>query len=131
MYVCKYTIYRRNNNDTSTIENSSLCYFAGRSVMLEQPRKAGTKVLSHMLASHGGEIYLHTLMATRSSLEDPPSISEGCGGRVTDYRISVCRSGRWYASCFQRPEIFHAVFLTNSLYLADSMSIHQQTTHVM
>lgn len=24
----------------------------------------------------------------RSVLEDPPSISEGCGGRVTDYRIT-------------------------------------------
>ena len=22
-------------------------------------------------------------------MEDPPSISEGCGGRVTDYRINV------------------------------------------
>lgn len=27
-------------------------------------------------------------IATRSVLEDPPSISEGCGGRVTDYRIT-------------------------------------------
>ncbi|XP_038061672.1 integrator complex subunit 13-like isoform X2 [Patiria miniata] len=60
----------------------------GRQVMLEQPRKSGTKVISHMLASHGGEIFLHCLTTARSSLEDPPSISEGCGGRVTDYRIT-------------------------------------------
>ncbi|XP_071784159.1 integrator complex subunit 13-like [Asterias amurensis] len=60
----------------------------GRQVMLEQPRKVGSKVISHMLASHGGEIFLHCLATSRSSLEDPPSISEGCGGRVTDYRIT-------------------------------------------
>ncbi|XP_022105376.1 integrator complex subunit 13-like [Acanthaster planci] len=60
----------------------------GRQVMLEQPRKSGTKVISHMLASHGGEIFLHCLATARSPLEDPPSISEGCGGRVTDYRIN-------------------------------------------
>lgn len=39
--------------------------------------------------SHGGEIFLHVLSSSRSILEDPPSISEGCGGRVTDYRITV------------------------------------------
>lgn len=57
--------------------------------MLEQPRKTGTKVISHMLASHGGEIFIHAINTCRSILEDPPSISEGCGGRVTDYRITV------------------------------------------
>lgn len=61
----------------------------GRAVMLEQPRKSGTKVISHMLASHGGEIFIHAINTARSLLEDPPSISEGCGGRVTDYRINV------------------------------------------
>lgn len=65
---------------------------AGRSVLLEQPRKAGSKVISHMLSCHGGEIFLHMLNSTRSTLEDPPSISEGCGGRVTDYRITVSLS---------------------------------------
>ena len=40
-----------------------------------------------MLTSHGGEIFIHTLNISRSILEDPPSISEGPGGRVTDYRI--------------------------------------------
>ena len=61
----------------------------GRSVMLEQPRKTANKVISHMLTSHGGEIYIHILMTSRSILEDPPSISEGSGGRITDYRINV------------------------------------------
>ncbi|XP_018326429.1 integrator complex subunit 13 isoform X2 [Agrilus planipennis] len=60
----------------------------GRSVMLEMPRKAGGKISSHLLASHGGEIFIHTLCTARSVLEDPPSISEGVGGRVTDYRIT-------------------------------------------
>lgn len=58
-------------------------------MLLEQPRKSGSKVISHMLSSHGGEIFLHVLSSSRSILEDPPSISEGCGGRVTDYRITV------------------------------------------
>lgn len=57
--------------------------------MLEMPRKAGGKMISHLLAAHGGEIFIHTLVTARSVLEDPPSISEGCGGRVTDYRITV------------------------------------------
>jgi len=57
--------------------------------MLEQPRKGGVRILSHMLTSHGGEIYIHTLATCRSILEDPPSISEGVGGRLTDYRIGV------------------------------------------
>ena len=82
---------------------------AGRSVMLEQPRggKApgggggggagaggGSKFVSHMLTSHAGEIYLHVLATSRSPLEDPPSISEGAGGRLTDYRINVSAGGR-------------------------------------
>jgi hypothetical protein len=57
--------------------------------MLEMPRKAGGKMISHLLAAHGGEIFVHTLVTARSVLEDPPSISDGCGGRVTDYRITV------------------------------------------
>jgi len=64
---------------------------SGRSVMLEQPRRSSTRVVSHMLTSHGGEIYIHTLVTSRSILEDSPSISEGAGGRLTDYRISVSK----------------------------------------
>ncbi|XP_071817960.1 integrator complex subunit 13-like [Apostichopus japonicus] len=59
----------------------------GRQVILEQPRRTGAKLVTHMLASHGGEIFIHCLGMNRSPLEDPPSISEGPGGRVTDYRI--------------------------------------------
>jgi hypothetical protein len=40
-----------------------------------------------LVFSHGGEIFIHTLSPARSVLEEPPSISEGPGGRVTDYRI--------------------------------------------
>ena len=45
--------------------------------MLEQPKKSGAKVLSHMLSSHGGQVFIHLLSAKRSILEDAPSISEG------------------------------------------------------
>lgn len=51
-------------------------------------RKTGGKLTSHLLSAHGGEIFIHTLHISRSCLEDPPSILEGCGGRVTDYRIT-------------------------------------------
>ena len=55
--------------------------------MLELPRSgSGGRTTSHMLAAHGGEIFLHSLLIGRSVIEDPPSISEGSGGRVTDYR---------------------------------------------
>lgn len=78
----------------------------GRSVLLEQPRKSGSKVISHMLSSHGGEIFLHVLNSNRSTLEDPPSISEGCGGRVTDYRITVSST---YIECLITSEHIHQI----------------------
>ncbi|XP_046991283.1 integrator complex subunit 13 isoform X2 [Schistocerca americana] len=76
--------------DVNSRPSSCLINFLlnGRSVMLEMPRKTGGKIISHLLAAHGGEIFVHTLVTARSVLEDPPSISEGCGGRVTDYRIT-------------------------------------------
>ncbi|XP_029351002.1 integrator complex subunit 13 isoform X1 [Echeneis naucrates] len=82
--------YRISPTDVNSRPSSCLTNFLlnGRSVLLEQPRKSGSKVISHMLSSHGGEIFLHVLNSNRSILEDPPSISEGCGGRVTDYRIT-------------------------------------------
>ena len=81
--------YRITSVDVISRPSSCLTNFLlnGRWVMLEMPRKSGSKVISHMLACHGGDIYIHTLYTSRSILEDPPSISEGCGGRVTDYRI--------------------------------------------
>lgn len=57
--------------------------------MLEVIRRNGSKSLSHLLAAHSGQIYMHSLSIGRSLHEDPPSISEGAGGRVTDYRITV------------------------------------------
>ncbi|XP_058481205.1 integrator complex subunit 13 isoform X2 [Solea solea] len=82
--------YRISPTDVNSRPSSCLTNFLlnGRSVLLELPRKSGSKVISHMLSSHGGEIFLHVLNSNRSTLEDPPSISEGCGGRVTDYRIT-------------------------------------------
>lgn len=81
--------YRITPVDVNSRPSSCLTNFllSGRAVMLEQPRKTGFKVISHMLTSHGGEIFIHSIPTGRSILEDPPSISEGPGGRVTDYRI--------------------------------------------
>uniref|UniRef100_T1J846 Protein asunder n=1 Tax=Strigamia maritima TaxID=126957 RepID=T1J846_STRMM len=75
--------------DVNSRPSSCLTNFLlnGRAVMLEMPRKSGSKVMSHTLTSHGDELFIHSLGTTRSILEDPPSISEGSGGRVTDYRI--------------------------------------------
>jgi len=82
--------YRITPTDVNSRQSSCLTNFllSGRSVMLEMvKRTSNTKIISHMLTSHGGEIFIHTLSCCRSTLEDPPSISEGPGGRVTDYRI--------------------------------------------
>ena len=75
--------------DVNSRPSSCLINFllSGRTVMLEMPKLKG-KCLSHMLAAHSGELYIHTLNHNRSVLEEMPSISEGCGGRITDYRIS-------------------------------------------
>jgi len=74
-----------NSRQSSCLTNFLL---SGRSVMLEmQKRASGAKTLSHMLTSHGGEIFIHSLSSGKSPLDEPPSISEGPGGRVTDYRI--------------------------------------------
>lgn len=101
---------------------------SGKPVVLEQPKKGNSKVVSHVLISHGGQpgpyslflvgqdkvmcdccfgcsvgaIFLHCLPSGRTYLDDPPSISEGWGGRITDYRISVwvqfyCGSHWWSA----------------------------------
>lgn len=82
--------YRVTPVDVNSRPSSCLINFLlnGRSVMLEMPKRVGGKTISHLLTSHGGEIFIHALSTGRSVLEDPPSISEGCGGRVTDYRIT-------------------------------------------
>lgn len=74
-----------NSRPSSCLTNFLL---SGRTVMLEMPRSKTSKILSHMLSSHNHELYIHSLSTSRSILEDPPSISEGSGGRVTDYRIN-------------------------------------------
>ncbi|XP_055716375.1 protein asunder [Phlebotomus papatasi] len=81
--------YRVTPVDVTSRPSSCLINFLlnGRSVLLEMPRKSGGKLTSHLLSAHGGEIFIHSLSIARSSLEDPPSISEGVGGRITDYRI--------------------------------------------
>ena len=82
--------YRVTPVDVNSRPSSCLINFLlnGRSVMLEMPKRVGGKTVSHLLTAHGGEIFIHALATGRSVLEDPPSISEGCGGRVTDYRIT-------------------------------------------
>lgn len=75
--------------DVTSRPSSCLINFllSGRSVLLEMPRKTGGKVTSHLLSAHGGEIFIHSLNTSRSVLEDAPSISEGIGGKVANYRI--------------------------------------------
>lgn len=55
----------------------------GRTVMLmlDMPKGKG-KCMSHMLSSHCGELYIHTLCYNNKSIiDDPPSISEGASYR--------------------------------------------------
>ncbi|ESN94809.1 hypothetical protein HELRODRAFT_193797, partial [Helobdella robusta] len=85
-----HSAYRITPVDVNSRPSLCLTNFllGGRSVMLEhQSGKSSLKVISHMLTSHAGEIFIHSLSTFRSILEDPPSISEGVGGRLTDYRI--------------------------------------------
>ena len=48
-----------------------------------------------------GDVYIHVLATGRNPVEDPPSISEGCGGRVTDYRIEVRHIVLLFAGCLR------------------------------
>ena len=43
----------------------------------------------HTSQTHKGGVFIHCIPGGRSYLDDPPSISEGWGGRITDYRIAV------------------------------------------
>lgn len=74
--------------DVTSRPSSCLINFllSGRSVLLEMPRKTGGKLTSHLLSAHGGEIFIHSLNISRSVLEDSPSISEGVGGKIVNYR---------------------------------------------
>ena len=56
--------YRITPTDVNSRQSSCLTNFllSGRSVMLEMvKRTSNTKIISHMLTSHGGEIFIHTL----------------------------------------------------------------------
>ncbi|KOB79438.1 Cell cycle regulator Mat89Bb-like protein [Operophtera brumata] len=44
---------------------------------------------THILAAQGGELWIGAL-GGRTPFDDPPAMSEGTGGRVTDYRYSGC-----------------------------------------
>lgn len=48
-------------------------------------RKGGGRSASHVLAAQGGELWIGAL-GGRAPHDDPPALSEGAGGRVTDYR---------------------------------------------
>jgi hypothetical protein len=80
----RFTAVDVNSRPSSCLINFLL---SGRTVMLEMPKLKG-KCMSHMLAAHAGELYIHTLNHSRSVLEELPSITEGVGGRITDYRIT-------------------------------------------
>eukprot|EP00117_Sycon_ciliatum_P039998 scpid47450/ scgid29462/ Protein asunder homolog; Cell cycle regulator Mat89Bb homolog; Sarcoma antigen NY-SAR-95 len=84
-HSCRVSPVEVNSRPSSCLFNFVL---GGRSVMLEQPRRTNFKHVSHILFNHGGGVFLHCLPNGKSFLEDPPSISEAAGGKVTDYRTS-------------------------------------------
>lgn len=61
----------------------------GRQVMLEIYKSKSNRMTTHILASHNGELYIHSLATSRQkfNMADPPSINDGFGGKVTDYRM--------------------------------------------
>jgi hypothetical protein len=68
--------------------------------MLEMPRvgKGGGKSVTHVLTCNNGEIFIHSLFTGKSMLENMPSITEGPGGKVTDYRINDLAEVKNYSS---------------------------------
>lgn len=89
--------YRITAVDVNSRPSSCLINFlhTGKTVSLEMSNrgalnKNGVKLTSHMLQSLNGELYINVLNCTRTLLaeEGAPSISEGVGGRVTDYRVN-------------------------------------------
>ncbi|KAH8295121.1 hypothetical protein KR018_007547 [Drosophila ironensis] len=76
--------------DVTSRPSSCLINFLlnGRSVLLEMPRKAGSKTTSHMLSARGGEIFVHSLCIMRSCMDEAPAIADGSGARCSDYRTA-------------------------------------------
>lgn len=62
----------------------------GRAVALEIFKSKSNRMTTHILASHNGELYIHTLATAQQRLNvgDLPSIVDGLGGKVTDYRLN-------------------------------------------
>ena len=59
--------YRITPTEVNSRQSSCLTNFllSGRSVMLEMQKRSSNKTMSHMLTSHGGEIFIHTLSSSR------------------------------------------------------------------
>ncbi|XP_061377244.1 protein asunder [Danaus plexippus] len=86
---CHGPLWRVTPADAASRPSACLVNFLlnGRSVTLELPsKKGGGRSASHVLAAQGGELWIGAL-GGRSPHDDPPALSEGAGGRVTDYRI--------------------------------------------
>ncbi|KAJ0177124.1 hypothetical protein K1T71_007133 [Dendrolimus kikuchii] len=85
---CSGPLWRVTPADVASRPSACLVNFLlnGRSVTLEVPRKGGGRSASHVLAAQGGELWIGAL-GGRMQYDDPPALSEGAGGRVTDYRI--------------------------------------------
>lgn len=62
----------------------------GKQVMLEIFKSKSNRMITHVLASHGGELFIHSLATSKhkQNIGDPPPISESLGGRVGDYRMN-------------------------------------------
>ncbi|XP_013169023.1 PREDICTED: protein asunder [Papilio xuthus] len=85
---CSGPLWRVTPADVASRPSACLVNFLlnGRSVTLEVPRKGGGRSASHVLAAQGGELWIGAL-GGRTPYDDPPALSEGAGGRITDYRI--------------------------------------------
>lgn len=62
----------------------------GRQVMLEISKSKSNRMTTHILASHGGELYIHSLATSqhKHNFGDPPSIGDNLGGKVGNYRMN-------------------------------------------
>jgi len=61
----------------------------GRAVMLEIFKSKSNRMTTHILASHNGELYIHSLAAQQKlNMGDPPASCDNLGGKVGDYRIN-------------------------------------------
>lgn len=93
--VSRITSVDVNSRPSACLTNFLL---SGRTVMLEIFKSKNMRVGTHILASHNGELYIHSLSSQQQQHQggsnklpnshDVPPISESLGGRVTDYRIN-------------------------------------------